>query len=157
RCTRRQLAADWRRQPHYAGADRTRCRLGGCVICHRRAEAAAGNSAGGVPMKVTAPNLPRWVRQIGWRTVVGAALLAGIVHPPPPPAVPLLGPGNAFRKLRDTLPVNQMVFLPPPTPNTQLLPYVAADALYAACRYDVSAGSVAVTAMLADPGWTLSL
>jgi uncharacterized membrane protein len=108
-------------------------------------------------MKVTAPNLPRWMRQIGWRTVVGAALLAGIVHITATLAVPLLGPGNAFRKLRDTLPVNQMVFLPPPTPSTQLLPFVAADALYAACRYDVSAGTVAVTAMLADPGWTLSL
>ena len=57
------------------------------------------------------------MRQIGWRTVVGAVLLAGIVHISATLAVPLLGPGNAFRKLRETLPVNQMVFLPPPTPG----------------------------------------
>ena len=108
-------------------------------------------------MKVTAPNLPRWMRQIGWRTVVGAMLLAGIVHITATLAVPLLGPGNAFRKMQETLPVNQMVFLPPPTPATQLLPFVAADALYAACRYDLRATSVAVSAVLSDPGWTLSL
>jgi uncharacterized membrane protein len=108
-------------------------------------------------MKLTVPILPRWLRQVGWRTVVGAVLLAGIVHITATLAVPLLGPGNAFRKLRETLPANQMVFLPPPTPATQLLPFVAADALYAACRFDLSSTPVAVSAVLSDPGWTLSL
>jgi len=108
-------------------------------------------------MKATILKLTRWMRQIGWRTVVGAALLAGIVHITATLAVPLLGPGNAFRKLQDTLPANQMVFLPPPTPTTQLLPFVAADALYAACRFDLASGSLAVSAVLSDPGWTLSL
>jgi uncharacterized membrane protein len=108
-------------------------------------------------MKATILKLPRWMRQIGWRTIVGAVLLAGIVHIAATLAVPLMGPGNAFRKLRETLPVNQMVFLPPPTPNTQLLPFVAADALYAACRFDLSSTPVAVSAVLSDPGWTLSL
>jgi uncharacterized membrane protein len=110
-----------------------------------------------MPMKLPKPRVPRWIRQISWRTVAGAVLLAGIVHISATLAVPLLGPGNAFRKLRDTLPVNQMVFLPPPTPGNQLLPFVAADALYAACRFDVSATGVTVSALLADPGWTLSL
>ena len=108
-------------------------------------------------MKATILKLPRWMRQIGWRTVVGAILLAGIVHITATLAVPLLGPGNAFRKLKETLPANQMVFLPPPTPNTQLLPFVAADALYAACRFDLRSTSIAVSAVLSDPGWTLSL
>ena len=108
-------------------------------------------------MKVVILKLPRWMRQVGWRTVVGAVLLAGIVHITATLAVPLLGPGNAFRKLRETLPANQMVFLPPPTPATQLLPFVAADALYAACRFDLSSTPVAVSAVLSDPGWTLSL
>ena len=108
-------------------------------------------------MKLTLPKSPRWMRQVGWRTVVGAVLLAGIVHITATLAVPLLGPGNAFRKLRETLPANQMVFLPPPTPNTQLLPFVAADALYAACRFDLTSTPVAVSALLSDPGWTLSL
>jgi uncharacterized membrane protein len=108
-------------------------------------------------MKLTLPKSPRWMRQVGWRTVVGAVLLAGIVHITATLAVPLMGPGNAFRKLRETLPTNQMVFLPPPTPNTQLLPFVAADALYAACRFDLTSTQVAVSALLSDPGWTLSL
>jgi uncharacterized membrane protein len=108
-------------------------------------------------MKLALPRLPKWTRQIGWRTVAGAVLLAGIVHIGATLAVPLLGPGNAYRKLRETLPVNQMVFLPPPTPGNQLLPFMAADALYAACRFDVSAAPLTVSALLADPGWTLSL
>jgi uncharacterized membrane protein len=108
-------------------------------------------------MKLPRLKAPKWTRQVGWRTVVGAALLAGIVHISATLAVPLLGPGNAFRKLRDTLPVNQMVFLPAPTPGSQLLPFMAADALYAACRYDLRAAPLTVSAVLADPGWTLSL
>jgi uncharacterized membrane protein len=108
-------------------------------------------------MKIALPNMPKWTRQIGWRTVLGAGLLAGIVHISTTLAVPLIGPGNAFRKIRDTLPVNQMVFLPAPTPGNQLLPYMAADALYAVCRYDLRAAPLNISAVLADRGWTLSL
>jgi uncharacterized membrane protein len=110
-------------------------------------------------MKLALPVLktPRWVRQIDWRTIVGAVLLAGIVHIAATLAIPQLGPGGAYRKLRETLPVNKMVFLPSPTPATQLLPYVAADALYAVCRYDISSAPLTVSAILPDPGWTLSL
>ena len=50
-----------------------------------------------------------------------------------------------------TLPVNQMVSLAAADAERPLLPYLAADALYAACRYDVSAGSVAVNAVVTDP------
>jgi uncharacterized membrane protein len=108
-------------------------------------------------MKMPTLRVPRWIRQIGWRTIAGAVLLAGIVHITATLAVPLLGPGTAFRKLRDSLPLNQMVFLPQAAPGSQLLPFMAADALYAVCRYDVSSAPLNVTAMLADPGWTLSL
>ena len=53
--------------------------------------------------------------------------------------------------------MNRMVVLPPPAPGKQPLPYLAPDALYAMCRYDVSVDSLVVTVAMADVGWTLSL
>jgi uncharacterized membrane protein len=101
--------------------------------------------------------LPRWLTEVGWRTLVGAALLAGIIHILATFAVPLAFPGTAFAKLRDTLPANRMVILPPPVPGKQALPFQTPDALYAMCRYDVSVDSLAVKATVATAGWTLSM
>ena len=57
------------------------------------------------------------MRRIGWRTVAGALLLGGVIHICAVLAVPLLGPGNAFLKLREALPANRAVLLPPPAPG----------------------------------------
>ena len=103
------------------------------------------------------PTLPRWLSEVGWRTVIGALLLGGIIHITATLAVPLVSTGHAFTKLRDTLPANRMVVLPPLAPGKQPLPYLAPDALYAMCRYDVSVDSLVVTAAMAQAGWTLSL
>lgn len=103
------------------------------------------------------PTLPKWLSEVGWRTVVGALLLGGIVHITATFAVPLVSSGHAFSKLRDTLPVNRMVVLPPLAPGKQPLPYLAPDALYAMCRYDVSVDSLIVTVAMVHAGWTLSL
>jgi uncharacterized membrane protein len=106
-------------------------------------------------MKV--PGIPRWLGEVGWRTAVGALLFGGIIHIGATLAVPLVGSGTAFAKLRDVLPVNRMVILPPLAPGKQPLPYLAPDALYAMCRYDVSVDSLMVSALMADAGWTLSM
>jgi uncharacterized membrane protein len=103
------------------------------------------------------PKLPKWVREIGWRTVVGALLLGGIVHISATLAVPVAGSGHAYQRLRDTLPLNRMVVLPASTPTRALLPFLSPDMLYAMCRYELTGGAVTVTAMLADAGWALSL
>ena len=50
-----------------------------------------------------------------------------------------------------------MVLLPPPAPGKQPLPFLTPDSLYAMCRFDVSVDSLAVTAAVAHPGWTLSM
>jgi uncharacterized membrane protein len=99
---------------------------------------------------------PKWMREVGWRTVLGAVLLGGIIHIGAILAVPLAY-GNAYDRLRGTLPANSMVVLPPPAPGKLPLPFMMPDALYAMCRYDVSGGPVVVTAALADTGWALSL
>src|SRR5882672_3859348 len=103
------------------------------------------------------PTLPKWLSEVGWRTVIGALLLGGIIHITATLAVPLVSTGHAFTKLRDTLPANRMVVLPPIAPGKQPLPYLAPDALYAMCRYDVSVDSLVVTVAMAQAGWTLSL
>ena len=84
------------------------------------------------------PTIPRWLSEVGWRTAIGAVLLGGIIHIGATLALPLVGSGHAFARLRDTLPMNRIVVLPPPAPGQQPLPYLAPDALYARCRYDVS-------------------
>jgi uncharacterized membrane protein len=98
-----------------------------------------------------------WLRAIGWRTLAGAALLGGIVHIGATLAVPALSRGTAFEKLRETLPLNQMVLLAPPAPGKRPLPFMAPDALYAMCRFDVATAPLTVSAALPDIGWTLSL
>lgn len=101
--------------------------------------------------------LPRWIRELDWRAVVGALLLGGILHIAATLAVTALGSGNAFQRMRETLPANRMVILPPVAPGKEPLPFMVPDALYAMCRYDVSEDPVAVSAALAGAGWTLSL
>lgn len=104
-----------------------------------------------------APPLPKWLREVGWRTAVGAVLLGGIIHITATMAVPLVSSGHAFARLRDALPANRMIVLPPPTAGKQPLPFLAPDAVYALCRYDVSADSLMVRVAMGDVGWTLSL
>ena len=103
------------------------------------------------------PRLPKWLREVGWRTLVGALLLGGIVHICATLAVPVAGSGHAYQRLRATLPLNRMVILPAPTPARMPLPFLSPDMLYAMCRYELTGGAVTVTAMLADAGWALSL
>jgi uncharacterized membrane protein len=100
---------------------------------------------------------PKWMREVGWRTVLGGLLLAGVVHIGWVLAVPHLSRGNAYEKLRSNLPLNRMVMFPPPTPNNQPLPFMQPDALYAICRFDIRTNPVTVTAALPGVGWALSL
>lgn len=101
--------------------------------------------------------LPGWMRNVGWRVFAAAVLLGGIVHICAVLAVPGMSSGHAYQLLHDRLPPNRMVVLLPQTPDRQILPYFPPDAVYAMCRYDLSGGPVAVTAVVADAGWALSL
>jgi uncharacterized membrane protein len=103
------------------------------------------------------PRLPKWLSEVSWRTFAGALLLGGIIHIAATMVVPFVGAGHALARLRDALPANRMVLLPAAAPGKQLLPFLAPDALYAMCRYDISVDSLLVTAGVAQAGWTLSL
>jgi uncharacterized membrane protein len=102
------------------------------------------------------PRPPKWLRAVGWRTLAGALLTAGIVHILATLAVPQFA-STAFATLRQDLPANRMVVLGPSSPGKEALPFLMPDALYAVCRYDLSRDSLRVTAMLLHTGWALSL
>jgi uncharacterized membrane protein len=84
-------------------------------------------------------------------------LLGGILHLSTTLAVPLLGPGLAYQKLRELLPANTMMVVAPARPGKQLLPFLLPDAYYAICRYALAGDALSITAPLLDLGWTLSL
>jgi len=110
-------------------------------------------STSGLPRPVP----PGWMRKIHWRTAIGALLLAGILHVSVTLTVPLLGPGRAYQKLRELLPLNTMVVVAPAQPGKQLLPFLLPDAYYGICRYSLASEPITVSTPLADLGWTLSL
>jgi uncharacterized membrane protein len=112
--------------------------------------------------------------RLGWLTWVVAFIAAAIVHIVATFAVPvfssgesalarrlfplaLLGSQSAYAMLKRELPVNQMVILPPPKAREERLPYFSPDMRYAMCRFDISAGPLAVQALLPDRGWSLAI
>ena len=103
------------------------------------------------------PRPPGWLRKVHWRAAMGALLLAGILHIGATLAVPLLGPGRAYQKVRELLPVNTMVVVAPALPGKQLLPFLLPGAYYAICRYSIANEPITVSTPLADLGWSLSL
>jgi uncharacterized membrane protein len=86
-----------------------------------------------------------------------ALTLAGIVHILVVFAMPVMTGSNTFRKFAGSLPANRMDLLPPIAPGQQPLPFMSPDSRYAVCRYDTSAGPVAVSVNLPDIGWVLAL
>ena len=101
--------------------------------------------------------LPKWMREVGWRTVVGAVLLGGIMHIGATLAVPLLGPGNAFPGCATTCPSTAWWSCRRPRRASSRCrswrPTRSTPCAATTSRVD----SLAVSAALAEPGWTLSL
>jgi len=94
----------------------------------------------------------------GLLTAILAGLAgAGIVHIATTYATPELMRPNAYDRLAEHLPVNSLVVLPPPSPETQLVPYQEPDMHIAICHYDVSGGPVTAQVILPSSGWTLAL
>jgi uncharacterized membrane protein len=96
-------------------------------------------------------------RTLSWRTLAAAVLLGGIVHICATFFASLSATGQAYRLLAEKLPLNTMVMMPLQTPGQQILPFLPPDMLFAMCRYDLSSGPMAVSAVVPDAGWALSL
>src|SRR5262245_14189779 len=98
-----------------------------------------------------------WLRNTNWRLVGLAFFAVGILHIVATLAAPSLVISRAYDQLAQNLPLNRMQILPPITPSSQPLPFLAPDARYALCPFDTSDGAVAITARLPGPGWMLAL
>lgn len=94
---------------------------------------------------------------LNWHVIAVALVCAGIVHIAATLLVPHLATGGAVQRLLTDLPVNKMLVLPPPTAERQSLPFMNPDTRLAVCRFDVSGGPVAISALLPDKGWSLGL
>lgn len=101
----------------------------------------------------------RVLRVLGanWRLLLAATIAAMIIHIWTTLAAVREADSPAYTTLTKDLPVNQISYMDPITPNTQQLPFMMPDVRYAVCRFDVSAQDVRVKAELPGPGWSLSL
>jgi uncharacterized membrane protein len=97
------------------------------------------------------------LRNTNWRLVGLAFFAVGVLHIVATLAAPTLVISRAYDQLAHDLPLNRMQVLPPVTPSSQPLPFLAPDARYALCRFDTTDGAVAITARLPGPGWMLAL
>jgi len=92
-----------------------------------------------------------------WRLLLAALVAAAIVHiwttlsAMDQPIMP------GYATIVRNLPVNKITYLDPITPETQPLPFMMPDSLYAICRFDASTASIQLTASLPEAGWSLSL
>lgn len=93
----------------------------------------------------------------GMRLFAIVVVLAGIVHICVTFALPTLTGSRTFRQFLTALPENRLEVLAPIAPANQPLRFMSPEARYAVCRYDTSAGPVAVTVSLPDTGWVMAL
>ncbi len=76
------------------------------------------------------------IRGLLW--LLGAVLLAGIVHLSTVLALPLAATRDAYSRLTPLAPVNTMVPLAVPTPQAAVMPFLDPAFAVAVCRYDIT-------------------
>jgi uncharacterized membrane protein len=72
--------------------------------------------------------------------ILGAVLLGGIVHLTTVLLIPALATQDAFARVSAVAPVNTVVAIPNPTPDTALMPFMDPAFVTSVCRYDLSRG-----------------
>ena len=75
----------------------------------------------------------------------GGALLGGIVHIATIIILPRTATQDAYSRLSRMAPVNTVVALPPPTPESATMPFMDPAFASAVCRYDLSQGPLKLT------------
>jgi len=84
------------------------------------------------------------IRVLLW--VLSGLLLGGIVHLSTVLAMPQAAKLDAYSRLAPLTPVNTMVPLPAPTAGSTIMPFMDPAFAAAVCRYDLSSGSIKLTA-----------
>ena len=86
-----------------------------------------------------------------------AVLLAAILHIVATLIAPNIAGGTPFAKLSPVAPLHKFLVLPPVSPQSQPLAFMAPDVRYAMCRYNTAQGPVSVSVRLPGRGWALAL
>jgi uncharacterized membrane protein len=84
------------------------------------------------------------IRGLLW--ILAAVLLAGIVHLSTVLAMPQTAEQDAYARLVPLTPVNTVVALAAPTPQSAIMPFMDPAFAEAVCRYDLSGGSLKLVA-----------
>ncbi len=74
--------------------------------------------------------------------ILGALLLAGIVHLSTVLAMPQAATQDAYSRLARLAPLNNLVQLAPPTAQDAIMPFMDPAFAVAVCRYDLSRGTL---------------
>ncbi len=98
-----------------------------------------------------------WFGPLKWHVALVALACGGLLHIGTTFLAPQFAKGSAAMRIAIDLPANKMVMLPPASAKSQPLPFMSPDMRYAVCRYDAGTGPIAVTATLADKGWSFGL
>ncbi len=85
--------------------------------------------------------------------LLAGALLGGIVHLVTVLVLPRTATQDAYSRLEPVTPVNAVVALPPPTPDTTVLPFTDPSFAIAVCRYDLADAPVKLT-LPVSPAYT---
>jgi uncharacterized membrane protein len=104
-------------------------------------------------MKNILARLPRF----DFRLVLAAVFASAVLHVATVLTAPSVAMSSAWDRLAPSMKTNTLVVLPPVTPASQPLPYLAPDTRQAICLFDTRQGQVAITATLPSPGWSLTL
>jgi uncharacterized membrane protein len=91
------------------------------------------------------------IRWLLW--LLGGVLLGGIVHLATVLFLPQTATQDAYSRLLAITKVNAMVPLPSPSPQAALMPFMDPAFVTAVCRYDLSRGSLKLTAPV-TPAYT---
>jgi uncharacterized membrane protein len=84
------------------------------------------------------------IRALLW--ILSGVILGGIVHLSTVLAMPQAAKLDAYSRLAPLTPVNTMVSLPAPTADTTIMPFMDPAFAAAVCRYDLSNGTIKLTA-----------
>ena len=91
------------------------------------------------------------IRWLLW--LLGGLLLGGIVHLSTVLLLPRTATQDAYARLAGITPENAVVALPPPTPDTTVLPFTDPSFAIAVCRYDLADAPVKLT-LPVSPAYT---
>ena len=88
---------------------------------------------------------------------VAGLLLGAVIHITTILALPIISEHKAWDRIGKNFKPNEMVLLPPVTPESQPLPFMAPDIRYAVCRFNIKQHPLRVQAHLLNELWSVAI